>query len=118
MDKEQILASYFELYASSFLPFLSFFFFSSPKVKKGKQRFNMKPKDGIKYLIGIGHLKDTPESIAHFLFTSDGLEKEQVFKEGKEKEKRQIIFVPFTYLSKHQLIYPLRLESTWAEDTN
>ena len=38
----------------------------------------MKPKDGIKYLIGIGHFQDTPKDIANFLYTADGLDKGQI----------------------------------------
>ena len=58
----------------------------------------MKPKDGIKYLIGIGHLMETPQSIANFLFMADGLEKEQV---RRRRGERYILILFVTYDHTH-----------------
>jgi Sec7-like guanine-nucleotide exchange factor len=44
----------------------------------GKQYFNYFPSYGIKYLIGIGYIQNTPKDIANFLFHSEGLKKVQI----------------------------------------
>lgn len=51
---------------------------NNPKTKQmsiGKKKFNMDPKKGIEYLIEHGHLKNTPEDVAEFLFQGEGLNK-------------------------------------------
>jgi brefeldin A-inhibited guanine nucleotide-exchange protein len=64
------------------------------QVKKGKQRFNLKPKDGIKFLIGIGYLQNNPKDIASFLFNADGLDKEQIgeYLGGKDEINRKVLY--------------------------
>eukprot|EP00211_Chloroparvula_japonica_P000492 CAMPEP_0119126116 /NCGR_PEP_ID=MMETSP1310-20130426/5159_1 /TAXON_ID=464262 /ORGANISM="Genus nov. species nov., Strain RCC2339" /LENGTH=1764 /DNA_ID=CAMNT_0007116253 /DNA_START=14 /DNA_END=5308 /DNA_ORIENTATION=- len=64
------------------------------QVKKGKQSFNMKPKNGIKYLINIGHFQNTPKDIANFLYSADGLDKEQVgvYLGGKNDINRRVLY--------------------------
>ena len=64
------------------------------KIKKGKQRFNLKPKDGIKYLVGIGYIQETPQQIATLLRKSDGLDKQQIgeYLGGKDDLNRKVLY--------------------------
>lgn len=51
---------------------------NNPKTKQmsiGKKKFNMDPKKGIEFLIENDLLKNTPENVAQFLYSGEGLNK-------------------------------------------
>jgi brefeldin A-inhibited guanine nucleotide-exchange protein len=48
------------------------------EVQEGVIKFNMKPKRGIKYLMDVCGLEDTPAAVARFLRSTEGLDKRAV----------------------------------------
>jgi Sec7-like guanine-nucleotide exchange factor len=66
----------------------------------GKSLFNVKPKKGLAYLIETGHLKNTPEDIARFFYTSNhGLDKAKVGAYLGEPCVHYIFFPLFLFFS-------------------
>lgn len=78
----------------------------------GRKKFNNNPREGIDYLINHKVIEDTPDSIAEFLFRTDGLSKAAIGEYIGEKSEKNVKilerFVDLHDLSNMPIVMALR----------